>query len=69
VKDAWWHYINEPFIRYTANARKPVYVSTDPKYIVKGNLLNEYNLLLRLGYGEARFDPSTGLWKMIPLKP
>ncbi|MDP1624660.1 MAG: hypothetical protein Q8L64_02715 [bacterium] len=72
-KDAWWTKINEPFIRYTANSRKSVCLSTDPKRIhllpKTSNLLREYNLFRRLGYSEPIWDPAEGLWKMTLPKP
>jgi hypothetical protein len=72
-KDAWWKLINEPFVRYTANSRNPVYLSTDPKLIEampsNQGIVREYNLFRSLGYSAPKWDPTEGLWKMTVPRP
>jgi RHS repeat-associated protein len=68
-ENAWWKLINEPFVRATAQEGNPVFLSTNPEKIdslgVDSNLFKEYNLLLKLGYGEPELvDSAMNFWVM-----
>lgn len=68
-EDAWWPYVNEPFVWKVAMQQKPVYVNVNPTRVLpEGNLYAELQALRQFGYTEGGTEILNGimLWKLVP---